>query len=1160
MAVYQFSALSDGQGISFDPSVDRLNFDQTAIAAGDLSLTMAGSSLRVAVKSGPQQGKDVVLVDTDLTQIATSNFTFADGSVALVGDNSPTNTNDHGPNTLIGGAGRDLLMGLGGNDNLQAGDNNDSLVGGLGNDSLGGNSGDDWLEGGDGNDVLGGGGGRDTFIFRENGAESADSLPDFASNWDRIELDAAGFGAIGATGRFASGDARFFAGTAAHDADDRIIFNSATGQLWYDADGNGAGAAQLIATLGAGRGVVATDFTVIETSTAGNVISGTSGNDTLVGTTGNDTINGFGGDDSLDGALGSDSLDGGAGNDYLFGGSDFDRTGEGADILVGGDGNDTLDGWSMSNTTPDPDIDTLDGGLGNDVFNVDNEADVLRDAGGTDLVQARTGDWTLAAGFENLILFDQEDGINDGIGNELDNVMESRAWEGELQGMGGNDLLTVYEFGGRTQILRGGDGNDTLLGSSDTTRTTLDGGAGDDSMVGGSATMTGGDGNDTLVGTSGIDLNDMTGGTGADRFVFASADNFTFLRDFASGSDRLVLDGNGFAAIGGSGDLAAGDERFYAAAGATAAHDATDRIIFNTSTGDLYYDADGTGSATAQRIAAVTGTLAATDITVINGTTSGGQTINGTAGNDSLLGGPGDDTINGFAGNDTIDGAAGADSMTGGTGNDLYFVDNSGDTVVELENAGIDEVRSSIDYTLADWVNNLTLTGDAHFGTGNAIDNVIVGTAQSNVLDGAAGADTMNGGLGDDDYHVDNVGDVLIDAGGLDGVFTEGVTSWTLAAGFEVLWMSNATPAQVSATGNDLDNWIRTDFTATSFVDAGAGSDTIYGSPGNDTIIAGLGNDTIRGDFGNDSIDGGDGNDTIDAGFGADTVMGGAGDDFVYGGRDGNDTLLGGAGSDTLYGGFGADSINGGDGNDTLGAAAEINEMGFAVGGGPQDAVDTLEGGLGNDTFLFARNGDILTDAGGIDMVISDVSWTLGAAFENLTLTGTSTTSGIGNTLANLISGSDGNNFLQAGAGMDTVLGGAGNDTIGGNEQNDRVEGGLGNDTVSGGSGQDSFVFREFGTTNADVLTDFASAWDGLQLDLAAFTAIGASGKFAAGDARFFSGAGATSGHDATDRVVYDTSTGNLYYDADGSGAGAAQLVATLQTHPALAATDIAVI
>jgi len=1177
MAVYQFSALSDGQGISFDASVDRLNFDQTSVAAGDLSLVQEGSNLHVIVKSGAAAGKDIFLNSTALEQIAATNFTFVDGSVARVGDNAVGATGDTNANALAGTAGRDLLMGLGGNDTLAGGDNNDSLVGGTGNDNLNGNNGNDWLEGNSGNDTLTGSGGQDAFILRESGAANADLLADFASGWDNIQLDAAGFSAIGAAGRFTANDPRFFAGTAAHDADDRIIYNSATGQIFYDADGNGAGAAQLIATLPAGRGVVAGDFNVIGTpSGGGNTINGTNGNDTLTGTAGPDTINGFGGDDSLDGAFGADSLDGGAGNDYLFGGSDVDRSGEGADTLVGGDGNDTLDGWSISNrTTPDSDIDTLDGGLGNDVFNVDNQADVLRDAGGTDLVQVRTGDWTLAAGFENLIIFDQEDGTNEGIGNELDNVMESRAWEAELQGMGGNDLLTVYDLGGRTQILRGGDGNDTLLGSSGTTRTTLDGGAGDDSMVGESATMTGGDGNDTLVGGSGLDFNDMTGGTGADRFVFASADNFTFLRDFASGSGRLVLDGSGFADIGGSGDLAAGDERFYAAAGATVAHDATDRIIFNTSTGDLYYDADGTGSATAQRIAAVTGTLAATDITVINGTASGGQTINGTAGNDSLLGGAGNDTINGLAGNDTIDGAAGSDSMVGGDGNDLYFVDNSGDMVVELENGGIDEVRSSIDYTLADWVNNLTLVGSAGFGTGNAINNVIVGTSLGNILDGGAGADTLNGGPGDDDYHVDNAGDVLIDSGGVDLVQTQDLSTWRLAAGFESLWMRDT--GHVDAIGNGLDNWIRTDFTASAFIDGQGGNDTIRGSIGDDTIIAGTGNDTVEGDFGSDSIDGGDGNDFVTASFGNDTVLGGAGsdrlegganndlldagigDDFVYGG-EGDDTLVSGAGSDTLLGGIGADSMNGGDGNDTLNAQSELNEFGAALTGPSQDAVDTLEGGLGNDTFVFVRGGDIVTDAGGIDTIVTDVSWTLGAAFENLSFLGDATTSGIGNALANVIEGSDGNNFLQAGGGADTVIGGGGNDTVGGNEQNDRVEGGLGNDTVSGGSGQDSFVFREFGAANADLVTDFASAWDGFQLDHTAFSAIGASGKFAAGDARFFAGAGATGGNDATDRVVYNTTTGALYYDADGSGAGAAQLVATLQTHPTIAATDITVI
>src|SRR5205823_12377602 len=141
------------------------------------------------------------------------------------------------------------------------------------------------------------------------------------------------------------------------------------------------------------------------------------------------------------------------------------RVSDGADTLIGGDGNDTLDCWSNYwRTRPDTDAERLDGGLGNDVFNVDNPGDVLLDAGGVDTVQVRTGGWTLGAGFENLILFDQEDGIDVGTGNELDNVMESRAYEARLEGMGGNDLLEVTDpfSGGRTQILDGGDGNDTL--------------------------------------------------------------------------------------------------------------------------------------------------------------------------------------------------------------------------------------------------------------------------------------------------------------------------------------------------------------------------------------------------------------------------------------------------------------------------------------------------------------------------------------------------------------------------------------------------------------------------------------------------------------------------------------------------------------------------
>jgi Ca2+-binding RTX toxin-like protein len=97
------------------------------------------------------------------------------------------------------------------------------------------------------------------------------------------------------------------------------------------------------------------------------------------------------------------------------------------------------------------------------------------------------------------------------------------------------------------------------------------------------------------------------------------------------------------------------------------------------------------------------------------------------------------------------------------------------------------------------------------------------------------------------------------------------------------------------------------------------------------------------------------------------------------------------------------------------------------------------------------------------------------------------------------------------------------------------------------------------GTANADRISDWTSGLDKVQLDDAAFTSIGALGNFTAGDGRFWASSTGTA-HDADDRVVYNQSTGGLYYDADGSGSGAAQLIATVLNAPAVAATDIVVI
>ncbi|MGB3421177.1 MAG: lectin-like protein, partial [Dolichospermum sp.] len=115
--------------------------------------------------------------------------------------------------------------------------------------------------------------------------------------------------------------------------------------------------------------------------------------------------------------------------------------------------------------------------------------------------------------------------------------------------------------------------------------------------------------------------------------------------------------------------------------------------------------------------------------------------INGTNGNDTLNGTNGNDTLNGFFGNDTLNGGAGTDTLIGGLGNDIYVVDSTTDTITENASGGTDTIQSSVTYTIAALANveNLTLTGTAINGTGNAGNNVITGNGANNTLNGGAG-------------------------------------------------------------------------------------------------------------------------------------------------------------------------------------------------------------------------------------------------------------------------------------------------------------------------------------------------------------------------------------------------------------------------------------
>jgi Ca2+-binding RTX toxin-like protein len=120
--------------------------------------------------------------------------------------------------------------------------------------------------------------------------------------------------------------------------------------------------------------------------------------------------------------------------------------------------------------------------------------------------------------------------------------------------------------------------------------------------------------------------------------------------------------------------------------------------------------------------------------------------------------------------------------------------------------------------------------------------------------------------------------------------------------------------------------------------------------------------------------------------------------------------------------------------------------------------------------------------------------------------------------------------------------------------------GGLGNDVLTGGDGRDVFILNTAIANNVDTILDFVKGTDKIQLSKTVFADIGATGNLTTN--AFWSAAGAVSGHDADDRVVYNSTTGALYYDADGNGSGGAVQIAILGTslHPTLTNADFAVI
>jgi len=227
--------------------------------------------------------------------------------------------------------------------------------------------------------------------------------------------------------------------------------------------------------------------------------------------------------------------------------------------------------------------------------------------------------------------------------------------------------------------------------------------------------------------------------------------------------------------------------------------------------------------------------------------------ITGTDGDDSLNGTDGNDTLVGFSGNDTLNGGAGSDILIGGTGDDIYIVDNTNDTIIENANEGTDTIQSSVTYTIATNVENLTLTGTGAInGIGNAANNFITGNSANNTLNGGAGSDILIGGLGNDIYIVDNTNDTIIENANEGTDTIQSSVTYTIATNVENLTLTGT--GAINGIGNAANNFI-TGNSANNTLNGGAGSDILIGGLGNDILTGGLGKDTLTGGLGVDRFD-----------------------------------------------------------------------------------------------------------------------------------------------------------------------------------------------------------------------------------------------------------------------------------------------------------------
>ncbi|WP_158287655.1 calcium-binding protein [Falsiroseomonas bella] len=909
------------------------------------------------------------------------------------------------------------------------------------------------------------------------------------------------------------------------------------------------------------------------------------GADTVFGSNGDDAIFVHLGDDVVEARAGNDLVGGSAGNDRLLGGHGNDELlGEtGADSLDGGPGNDLLRDhmqWSGgAGGWPGTDADSLAGGNGADTLQSGGGADTLDGGAGADLLEMRLNEQVGAAvillpadplvfavgalagaslrirGIEALLL----------AGSEAADLVDSSAVSGAdaLAGYRGDDTLIA------------GAGNDTLLGEHD--NDSLSAGEGDDLLIGGTGfdTLDGGGGNDLLrdnlpsVLDPTADL--LQGGAGADTIEAGGAGDTI---DGGAGNDLLWLDlSNETGSL--SVTLAADPAAFAVGTlggtlllvrGVEALH------LAGTQAGDVV-------DATAQIGADTLYGQGGNDILLAGG---GHDSLHGGAGNDRLLGMAGSDRLVGGDSNDTLVGAGGADTLDGGQGRDLL-----------LGGAGNDWLHAGLSGEPT------PLGADPDRADGGVGADTLV----------AYGEDTLDGGDGDDLLHwrstnTTGAGGPTASLGGGAGqdtlaiLFSPGddpfLDSWVriqrLAPDAASLATFQASLAEDRAIATGVESLVLVLAQGAPTRSVG----TVEGLSGGDTLSLGISDDILLGHEGDDSLGGVGGNDLLRGGMGADTLLGGAGAfaDTLDGG-EGDDRLVlagtdpkldanvpgwkgqaeadGGAGNDTITGGPTvniAQLLRGGDGDDVLVLLGRAE----AEGGAGADSIDAtaapggfLDGGAGADTVRATEKIAYADGGEGDDLLILAVAsaapallmaFEEGAGFAYLPGGGWLDFDGFDALHA---VGNGAGDTLLAAAGADTLEGGAGNDRLSGGAGADLLSGGTGSDSLEGGDGADILRF-ESRLAGADIVLGFVPGEDSLQVVAGGFASAGGALPEGVLPASRFVANAAPVADAAFGQFLYETDTGWLRWDRDGTGLAGPTAVALLAGKPALAAADILVI